>query len=935
MRNLFVASALAAIAILGACTSVQGEGESSAEAVTRSCVRTDTCPDPNPPPPPPPTPPSLAQCESAPPSAMPAGCDRVLAAGLSSRSSAPGAVRPMYHPDPAAFPFNLASTTPPNLTSGAFDTVDPNRISLVDSHLAYESAIVRDWVARKGSLMNKVPLPWSAHDWYAPSNAPPPQPWDGFDFGTVVVKNDCAEYVWRLWQPLSYMEDQLAACGADLACVAGNALQGAHGVKSILSTDGTTLGLAPYTPERSTYTRSIAGVRNGLFAKSDFFAVNANIFDDQDDRILRSLADPTGSCSGIASAVGPVYSGRVPTFTSARLATPAAQQAFAEIRALLNAGYVVSIGQSGGPPTQHTDIYFDPWSYHRDMARRTIGNVAGDYWEGLPGFVPISVAERRAIRERATRLRELTDRYDKLTNILCYGSPLPAQPTPTVQHDYAAYVSSEYGDTSLDAIALVSPPPIHLASINPGGGGGGTDPVLIHAQLVMGAAHAVQEEILGLLLDEYARTDHGCFNVAGDHRDCDWFPEDFAPMLNGIARSEREVDYQTCLSWTGNRIAGQSVVDVANGIHAKIVAAQAALTATPGIGASVDPDADSAWMKDVRTPPTTTKKTAFGQIMSGAKEFGDTSTFGGGYEYGAYWKVTPIFQPGSTDSVACELDGAAHAGFTAHADLLKKAADDVCSVCLAISSAAPNGDPADYEDAITPSVCPSWTVDACKMRYRFQHLADVSLDASVTPSASTLKGHFFFAGEELWSWQHTGDYHASWPAEPIDIHGLHDTEIVVVVPVTFDVHGEVHYGAELKQSLTSKYNCGAPTIDERVGFTPWAWVDAFGTVEIGFDGAGAGVRGHVRVLDAKLPMHANASIDVNGALAFDADAILYLDYLSGSISAFAELFGYTAEHEIASWGGYHSKIPIFNWKGTPIPLPILTQSRWNQYKGGP
>jgi hypothetical protein len=182
---------------------------------------------------------------------------------------------------------------------------------------------------------------------------------------------------------------------------------------------------------------------------------------------------------------------------------------------------------------------------------------------------------------------------------------------------------------------------------------------------------------------------------------------------------------------------------------------------------------------------------------------------------------------------------------------------------------------------------------------------------------------------------------ASWPAAPVEVQGPEMTIVVVVVPVTFDLYGEIQYGAEGFARAGSIASCGNPSLEAHVGFTPWVTVDAIGSVGVGFSFAQAGVRGKIRVLDARLPLDAFVAVapdPTTGALELQAGAHASLDLkmMDGSLSAFAELnlgvVDEEAEAQLASWSGLHTTVPILDWDLQPIPLPTFDQNTWNEFQ---
>jgi len=177
----------------------------------------------------------------------------------------------------------------------------------------------------------------------------------------------------------------------------------------------------------------------------------------------------------------------------------------------------------------------------------------------------------------------------------------------------------------------------------------------------------------------------------------------------------------------------------------------------------------------------------------------------------------------------------------------------------------------------------------------------------------------------------------------------------VVVPVTFQAFGELHYGYELEARTHGNNLCKSnqpanqpppppavmnegPSLGMSMALIPRAKVNVVASAAVGVNGAQAGVRGRIALLEASLPLRGSMDIvlkDESLKLLPKASADLNVGALSGSLSAFAEVgsspFIYTAEKEIFSWGGISRTYPLWQLDTEEIHLAAFSRDAWKDW----
>jgi hypothetical protein len=870
--------------------------------------------------------PRVATCQAAPQGNLPPDCATVLATEIQrQRTTAGTPTRGMFHADPQPYPANFGTTVSTNLLPhvGVVGTGDPAAPKLVTStELTYYSILSHDWASAKGGSLappvsgNFAPHPWS------------PGATTGIGAGRAT---SCEEWTYKkynvpVWQQggASESEDYVAACGSDGMCGV-SALLGLNRVFSF----GTPTIAVGTTPVRANPNIPIAWLKDAARPKNPFYAVSSLITFDQSTIMASKLRDAgSGYCHDALG--GPYMPGGAYWFSPTRYN---GSRSIGSLNAELATAPVYLIGNAPAP-----------------AGSRVIGNFANEvgFLTGIGWTRFNDTPQVIAMRERVAHLRDLMQQFTELTTITCGSSGSGG----------SGGGSGGGGDGSGGGVG----------SGNGGGGcgqtgcgqgGGGphghpiTAPTPASATDTIGAVADLQDQIVSFMLAELDRGDDGCFGP--NQSACDIDPFEVTGRLLSSLRAPEEADFQACVTWTGNPTwpAGPSLDSIDTLIATKIADAKKKLLNAPGIDPSVEPTAPLAAGPQIDAP--TVHRDAVGQVITGSKYLGDPNFAGGGYSYGAYWKVTPSEFAGGTGP-ACRLDGEVHGELHGRVDLLKTIGDTFCGVVDGMLDSQANNGTA-FNDGSLQSALKSGLGAAasalnlpidqlaslCTMRYRMRHLADAYMTASATPDKVGYKGEVFFGGQQLWAPEGSTaspNVSASWPANPIHINGFSDTEIIVVVPVTFQVYGEIQYGAMGFARAGAIRNCGNPTLEAHAAFTPWISVDAIGSVGIGFSWAQVGVRGKVRVLDANLPLDTAVLIgkgpDGQLALMAHAHANLNVTLLSGSVSAFAEIgvspFDEEVEKQIASWDGLKTTVPILNWELDPIRLPIFDKTTWDQFR---
>jgi hypothetical protein len=893
-----------------------------------------------------------------------AACAPVIAAEMQSQRATAPVTREMFHADNVnPYPENLSTAVVSNLLShpGNARNAIPTGIQVTGTELTYHAFLLGDWAAALGGSL--VPNSGQGVS-FQPHN-----------FGSnPTVVSSCQEWVYELYGSqatspynVSLTQDALAGCGADLGCR----------MTQMFSVQGSPFadysqpnGLAPTsvfvaaTPARTKTQVGIDYQNNTAVSKNPFLQVAIQFLEQQDIATYLTLTQTNWDCNaGMYGPFSPSPDNPSPSaidFTPTLYTGQNMAAKLATLRGLLGSPQVYIVGNGTQPPYSTVAGQFaDERSMITTLwAQRILPDGTQSDFSSVNPF-------DLAIADRIAHLKQLVATYESLAHYTCADIPAVSSSSSSGGSG-GGYTGGGGGSGSgsggkpkpVDQVVVNSqqPAPPPLPPVYSPGVDLPTDTLSRLA-----AADAIQDEIVTFLLEELDRPD-GCLDLS--QTACDIDAAEITTRLISSFDDPQEADYQSCVAWTGGTFPPTPVSGVNGLITAKIQAAQKALGSAPGIATSSEPQGTGPMIDAPGSPIDTqaariaaaaTSRNAVGQVITGSHYMGDPDLAGGGYAYGGYWKVTPSNFSG-TAGAACEYDGAVHGELHGRIDLLEKVAEPICAPVDAQLDALANTG-VSYQDAgseIDTSLLDGVAglaeaagfpdpVTFCIERYRLRHLADAYMTATAVPSQAGYDASIFFGGQQIWSAEGaavTPNISASWPAVPIELQGPEETIVVVVIPVTFDLYGEIQYGASGSAQVGSFADCTNPSLKAQVTFTPWATVDAIGSVGVGFSFAQAGVRGKIRVLDASLPLSAMVAIapDDMGlpSLQASAHANLQLTLMSGSLSAFAEVnvgpIDEEAEWQFASWSGYKKTISFLNWDLAPIELPVFNEANWSTFQ---
>jgi hypothetical protein len=430
----------------------------------------------------------------------------------------------------------------------------------------------------------------------------------------------------------------------------------------------------------------------------------------------------------------------------------------------------------------------------------------------------------------------------------------------------------------------------------------------------------VQASLVEFLIDEYDRGEEGCFS---DGNWCDWSADDFAGRFTNLLQAEREVEEAECLSMT----EGGDINVVPAGYRT-----------VAGLPQWFEIKR-KAWAEQLRSMPRTGtgSSTAIGQSFQDDWGVGNEQWFNAGYRYDLGYSIRPTaFVTIKDKRFACSFESEAHASFHAGAGILDAIAAPLCGAIEKSGS----------------------TNEYCEIQRRLKHLVDAELrvDATGTGKADSsggydldlrIAGEEIFKGSRRYTAQTAGalndrklfEIHEVLASKSLETPRVSATVVVVVVPVTFQAFGELSMEANLDGYASLTPNCDTkklpePTLEAFLGFRPQISANAVASAAIGVDGLQAGVRGRISLLQAALPITANASVTPS-KVTMKFDAKFTSELLAGSMSAFAEVkvgpFRKRAEKEIAGWRGWQNEVPLWSLDQT-IDTGAFTEDLWSSFK---
>ena len=410
---------------------------------------------------------------------------------------------------------------------------------------------------------------------------------------------------------------------------------------------------------------------------------------------------------------------------------------------------------------------------------------------------------------------------------------------------------------------------------------------------VVAAARKVTE----LMVKEYERIERGapsCLSLT-DAR-CDWTPASFASRITHLYKGDAERAYADCLEIASVNF---SSVPVPPESRTDVAPMKTWLDTTRAL-----------WRAEFAMAPSYpgAGKGVVGTEKAGGDTLGNKDLFAAGYDYSIGWKIQKAKTVSDTDKRACAFKGNVHANIHADAYALGKNLAAIVGLGHIVDSES-----------------------------------SVSLDPVTTKEAS-LTSHTRIVGYDLYT---PVDEHkpALWTWNLIATPGMIPTNhvtatfVIVVVPVTFDAHAELRYGAtvQVKAGATDACEGRAPTdttapkpvFGATVSFLPYANVDAFGQITVGVPGFGVGVKGELALLHVAVPISGGANIaestpgSGNLVVRFDTTGTVKLNELSGKLSLYAEALFLSYEKELFHWAGATQAVPLWNTK-TDIDLSAFS-----------
>lgn len=155
------------------------------------------------------------------------------------------------------------------------------------------------------------------------------------------------------------------------------------------------------------------------------------------------------------------------------------------------------------------------------------------------------------------------------------------------------------------------------------------------------------------------------------------------------------------------------------------------------------------------------------------------------------------------------------------------------------------------------------------------------------------------------------------------------------VPVTLGAWGVLSYGAYFKAESAVPITCNLSTeppapFKMTASIVASAKAEAGAQAGIGISGiASGGVRGYLTLLEAELPLQANAAFVAKdpGAFALDLGlgSELKVRTLDGRLALYAEALGIDVfEYELFRWNGFRHTLPIFDVSAS-VPLTSINQ----------
>jgi hypothetical protein len=419
-----------------------------------------------------------------------------------------------------------------------------------------------------------------------------------------------------------------------------------------------------------------------------------------------------------------------------------------------------------------------------------------------------------------------------------------------------------------------------------------------------------------LLREEWLRPGHGC--LAGVA--CDWSPAAFRGQFVGLWQSEREQEMARCNRLTGGSVAGIPYEEP------YYKPANPPYPAVNTVKGTRDVNAFYWWLEH--------KEREFQSLSAGLpyEKGGGTDTL---HNRTLRWSTSPVHEEyGMENLLYAKYD---QAGWV-ELGLQARSGDDGKPRVCRITGAAYGLLRAEAHWLLSPGLPERHVFIDAELRAGLERNAPANEGDSgyvPPPSGTVFDLHAFLridsnpvfsdinttivAGQK-WQGPHDRGNFAKEKTQRFTILGIPAYAKVVV-----EAHPGFDTSVEVPQSFgpdCAGENSGGTRIDpvsHAVQLNLTGSVDAVakGYLAIGIPGLSAGVKGEIKVLDARLPVFARVGFGTDGGalyLTFQSGARLEATLLSGSISVFAQILFKEAEVELYRWSGVPVQAELWSFE---------------------
>ena len=394
------------------------------------------------------------------------------------------------------------------------------------------------------------------------------------------------------------------------------------------------------------------------------------------------------------------------------------------------------------------------------------------------------------------------------------------------------------------------------------------------------------DEVRELLVKEYLRGDAGCMSA---NRRCDFSPPLFVDELvqrlahdapGSTAPPEPltiDVAKETCLAYIGSSFDSPL-----------LTVPPAARRHGLGLFEAYLEDRKQKLDEILRDiPQRSSLPRSIGDRRDGGSSFGDPARFGAEYKYAAEWGVNVVERAssGQNAGMPCRLGGRVAGRLEAHAAAFGKR----------------------------------------------EELVNAGLEAT-TPqageSAGTYKAWVTMMGDDIYGKPEEVLPLTSVSPQPVSDNSYLElarkTIVAGFIPITFTAGVGFDYGYELDLRYTPSECVASPTLALRGRVTPFVGAFADVTAYVDLFVVGAGLRGKLTLIEARLPLTASLTVTPHATEGLVVDArsslTLVLQQLSGAISFIVKVIGITVyEHELFSWRGPQQRVKLWSDEAT-FPL---------------